>query len=110
MSEHNIIAHAVIHTREPEATVADIVEFFNSHDYDYSSMGVAAFGPICLDKKSDQYGYVTTTPKEHWGNFPLLPKLLAGIKRQKAGMKIAFDTDVNVVALFENLRTQGGSA
>ena len=70
-------------------------------------MGVAAFGPICLDKKSDLYGYVTTTPKPQWGNYPLLPKLKAGIKNLKPGMKIAFDTDVNVVALFESLRVGG---
>jgi fructokinase len=44
-------------------------------------MGVAAFGPLCLDKNSDQYGYVTTTPKEAWKNFPLLKRLIDGIKR-----------------------------
>ena len=46
---------------------------------------------------------MTTTPKEGWANFPLLNRLLEGVKRQKQGMKIAFDTDVNVVALFESL-------
>ena len=67
-------------------------------------MGVAAFGPLCLDKSSEKYGYVTTTPKEHWADFPLLTKLKEGIQRNAAGMKIAFDTDVNCVALFEKLR------
>jgi fructokinase len=71
-------------------------------------MGVAAFGPICLDKASEQYGYVTTTPKEGCKNFPILKRLKDGIKKQKAGMKIAFDTDVNVVALFESLNRVGG--
>jgi fructokinase len=110
VSSHNVIASEVIHTREPDATVADICAFFNKYEYTYSSMGVAAFGPICLDKKDSLYGYVTTTPKEHWGNYPLLPNLLKGIKNQAPGMKIAFDTDVNVVALFENIRTGGGKS
>ncbi len=80
-SEHNIIASAVIHTRDPESTVAEICAFLNSHEYEYSSMGVAAFGPICLDKSSEQYGFVTTTPKEGWKNFPILPRLKAGVNK-----------------------------
>lgn len=109
VTEHSVIASEVIHTRDPESTVKDICKFFNDHsDYEYSSMGVAAFGPICLDKSSPHYGYVTTTPKEHWANYPLLPKLKEGIKRQRPDIKIQFDTDVNCVALFEKLRGHTG--
>lgn len=105
MDEHSVIASQVIETRDPDSTVKDICKFFNDHgDYEYSSMGVAAFGPICLDKSSELYGYVTTTPKEHWANYPLLPNLKAGIKKIKSEAKIVFDTDVNCVALFEKLR------
>ncbi len=89
VDETSVIKSEVIQTRDPESTVKDICKFFNDHsEYEYTSMGVAAFGPICLDKTSPQYGYVTTTPKEHWANYPLLPKLLEGIKRQKPGMKV----------------------
>lgn len=102
VSEHKVIASEVIPTVHPKETVKSICAFFNSFDYEYSSMGVAAFGPICLDKSSEKYGYVTTTPKEHWDNFPLLPSLLAGINR-KAFKQAVFDTDVNVVALFSHL-------
>lgn len=30
------------------------------------SMGIAAFGPMCLDKTSKSYGNITTTPKIAW--------------------------------------------
>ena len=53
VKDHNIIASEVIHTVDPETTVAKICEWINSQDYDYTSLGVAAFGPICLDKSSD---------------------------------------------------------
>jgi fructokinase len=65
---------------------------------------VAAFGPICLDKTSKEYGNVTTTPKVAWKDFPLLNTLLDGIKNKKEGMTVAFETDVNAVALFEFLK------
>lgn len=64
---------------------------------------MGAFGPICLDKSSSEYGNVTTTPKAGWTHYPLLKTLLEGIKNKKEGMKVAFDTDVNAVALFEFL-------
>jgi fructokinase len=107
VNEHKIIQSAVIHTRDPESTVKEICDFLNQQEYEYSSMGVAAFGPICLDKSSTEYGYVTTTPKEGWKNFPLLPRLKESIKKLKKDAKIGFDTDVNCVALFENLNAGG---
>lgn len=63
----------------PKETVEQICGFINKFHYTYSSLGVAAFGPICLDKSSSMYGYVTSTPKEGWTNFPLLKSLLEGI-------------------------------
>ena len=31
-----------------------------------ASLGIAAFGPICLDKNDSQFGNITTTPKLAW--------------------------------------------
>jgi hypothetical protein len=31
-----------------------------------ATIGIAAFGPICLDRSSSQYGCITTTPKIAW--------------------------------------------
>ncbi len=67
---------------DPKETIKDICDFLNSEPhsaYQYSSLGIGAFGPICLDQSSDMYGYVTTTPKAGWGNFPLLKSFLHGI-------------------------------
>ena len=36
-----------------------------------------------------------------------MPTLIAGIKNKKAGLKIVFDTDVNIVASFENICSDG---
>lgn len=102
-----VIAHTSFLTSDdPIATVNEICNFLNSEPnqaYQYSSLGIAAFGPLCLDKSSDKYGFVTTTPKKGWGNFPLLKSFLNGIKNKRSDMKIAFDTDVNIVAAFEFL-------
>ncbi len=46
---------------------------------------------------------MTTTPKKGWANFPLLDTLIKGISNKAPQIKVAFDTDVNVVALFEAL-------
>jgi fructokinase len=54
-----------------------------------------------LNKKSETYGYVTTTPKEEWRHFPILKTILDGIKNKKDSIKVVFDTDVNVVAAYE---------
>ena len=35
------------------------------------SLGIAAFGPICLDDTSPKYGTITTTPKQGWADFPV---------------------------------------
>ena len=95
-----------IPTRSPAETIADILEFVNSLPYTYSSLGVAAFGPICLVKNSPKYGFVTTTPKPGWADTDLLKPLVLGIKNKAQDLKVAFDTDVNVVAQFE--AKQGG--
>jgi len=65
-----------------------------------ASLGIAAFGPMCLDKTSPQYGCITTTPKLAWQNFPVY-----SLFREDFGFidrdGLFIDTDVNVCALFE---------
>jgi len=72
-------------------------------------MGVAAFGPVCLDRSSPQYGSITTTPKLAWQNFPVLAKLSAGFAfdtSMERKSRVFFDTDVNVPAMFEYVQAQ----
>jgi len=93
----------VIKTSDPSRTVYKICKWINEQPEQFSSMGVAAFGPLCLDKSSTAYGSVTTTPKVAWQKFPLLKTLLAGIKEEKMtqDFRVVFDTDCNILAAFE---------
>lgn len=81
-------------TTDPIATVGQIVRFLRRHE-PFASLGVASFGPIDLDKTSDTYGFITTTPKPGWQNFDLL----GAFKEFRVPM--GFDTDVNAPALAE---------
>ena len=67
------------------------------------SLGVASFGPVCLDKTSPQYGNITSTPKQAWQNFPVLTRLVQGLgfDMEQRRQRVFFDTDVNVPAMFE---------
>ncbi len=72
------------------------------------SLGVASFGPICLDRTSSQYGSITSTPKQAWINFPVLEKFIKGFgfDTDTRRNRVFFDTDVNVPAMFEFVQAQ----
>ena len=83
-----IIEQVSIPTLSPEETIPKIIDYFK--DKDIVALGVACFGPIDLHKDSKTYGYITSTPKLKWQNYPLIPTL------QKAlSIPMGFDTDVN---------------
>ncbi len=81
-------------TEQPEKTIERIVEYFR--DKDVAAIGYGSFGPINIDAASPQYGYVTTTPKPGWSNYPVLPELKKAID-----VPFGWDTDVNAAALGE---------
>lgn len=81
-------------TLAPGETIPAIREFFTEHRI--AALGVAAFGPLDLNPSSATYGYITTTPKLKWRNYPLL-KALTG----DTGMPCDIDTDVNAAVLAE---------
>eukprot|EP00347_Sterkiella_histriomuscorum_P014476 403360730 len=97
----NLIHTHHVNTRVPSETMQDIMDYINSFDYTYSSVGIAAFGPIGLNQTSADYGYVTSTPKVEWQNFNLLETVLSGINKKTEDFVHTFDTDVNLVAKFE---------
>ncbi|RLK62483.1 ROK family protein [Atopobacter sp. AH10] len=86
----------VIPTRQPKETMAEVIAYFKKHE-PLEAIGIASFGPIEVDKTSDYYGYITTTPKAGWENYDLLSPL----KDAFPGTELAFDTDVNGAALGE---------
>lgn len=67
-----------------------------------ASLGIAAFGPLCLDETSKQYGHITSTPKLAWQNTPILQHFARRHQFDKGSRKknIFFDTDCNVCAKY----------
>ncbi|TFE26623.1 ROK family protein [Cohnella luojiensis] len=81
-------------TEQPEKTLGQVIAYFR--DKQVEAIGVGSFGPINIDKASPQYGYVTTTPKPGWANYPVLAEL-----KKALNVPFGWDTDVNAAALGE---------
>lgn len=79
-------------TRTPEETMPEMTAFFRAVD----ALGVGSFGPLDLRRDSPTYGFITSTPKLAWRNYPLLPRLLDG-----RDIPAAIDTDVNAAVIAE---------
>ena len=62
----------------------------------FGALGIASFGPVCLDKTSEIYGFITSTPKPNWSNTDVV-----GVYESWFNGPIGFDTDVNGAALAE---------
>lgn len=89
-----IIAAEQMPTETPETTIPNVLAFFRK--YELVSIGIGSFGPIDVDKMSDTYGNVTSTPKKGWGNFPFVKTI-----QEALGIPVGFHTDVNAAALGE---------
>lgn len=81
-------------TTTPEETLAKVFEFFDQ--FELTSIGIGSFGPIDVNKKSNTYGYVTTTPKVAWTNYNFL-----GAVKERYPIPVGWTTDVNAAALGE---------
>ncbi|WP_275983499.1 ROK family protein [Paenibacillus hamazuiensis] len=94
-SEHGEIFERVsFPTTTPEETMGQVAAFFR--DKAVEAIGIGSFGPVDLHRSSPTYGYITTTPKPHWGNYPILAEL-----QKHVNVPVGFDTDVNAAALGE---------
>ena len=81
-------------TETPDVTMPKMIAFFREHNID--ALGVGTFGPVDLNPESPTYGYITSTPKLAWRNYPLLEKLLDG-----QDIPAGIDTDVNAAIIAE---------
>ena len=81
-------------TLTPDVTMPKMIEFFRKHEID--ALGVGSFGPLDLNPESPTYGYITSTPKLAWKDYPLLEKLLDG-----RDIPAGIDTDVNAAIIAE---------
>jgi len=101
---HDIVKNKItIQTSEdPNETIGKVVKWFYDQELKINNkinfLGLACFGPICLNDKSEKYGYITSTPKVNWNNYNIVGEL----KKYFPEINIGFDTDVNGAALGES--------
>ena len=86
-------------TGAPEESIGRAIEFFrqNAQDEELAAIGVASFGPVDPDPRSETFGFVTTTPKPGWAHVDFVGPLRAAF-----GAPVGFDSDVNGAALGEH--------
>ena len=88
-----------IPTGNPDETIGAMVDFMLSGQKQHgelTSLGVASFGPIEIDRSKPNWGSIGDTPKPGWSDVSLVAPL------QKAfAVPIGLDTDVNAAALAE---------
>lgn len=89
-----IFEQVSIPTETPAITMPKIIEYFKDKNID--ALGVACFGPVCLDKEDEKYGYITSTPKLAWRDYNIVGALQAALN-----VPVGFDTDVNGSCLGE---------
>lgn len=89
-----IIEQVSIPTTTPEETIPKITAYFK--DKGIEALGIGAFGPVGVDPKADNYGYILETPKLAWRN----KDLLGGLKKE-LNVPMGIDTDVNGSCLGE---------
>ena len=89
-----ILDRVSIPTLTPAQTMPAMIEYFR--DKGISALGIGCFGPVDLNRASPTYGYITSTPKLAWQNYPIVHQF-----REALGIPVGFDTDVNAAALGE---------
>jgi fructokinase len=89
-----IIEKIQIPTTVPEETIPKVVSFFKR--YAIKALGIGSFGPIDVNRDSHTYGYITSTPKTAWKDYPLVKTMVDAFH-----VPVGFNTDVNAAALGE---------
>ena len=89
-----ILERMQVPTATPEETVPTMIEWFRAQKIE--ALGIGCFGPIDLNRKSETYGFITTTPKPNWGYFNMV-----GAFEEDLRVPVGFDTDVNASVLGE---------
>jgi len=94
-----VIDRVVISTTSPTETIEQVVNYFEDIQLQHAlhGLGLASFGPIDLNPKSETYGFITSTPKLRWQYFDIKGEL-----EDALGITIPCDTDVNAAALAEH--------
>lgn len=92
----DIVEKVQFPTTTPYETIEKTVAFFKRFEQDLKGLAIGSFGPIDIDQNSPTYGYITSTPKPHWGNIDLVGNI-----SKHLNVPIYFTTDVNSSAYGE---------
>ncbi len=90
---HLLIEKVSIPTGKPAETLNEVRKYFLKNNV--STLGIASFGPVDLNRGSETYGYITTTPKPFWDYTDVLSYF------KDLDIPLGFDTDVNGACLGE---------
>lgn len=91
----NVQDRIEVPTTVPKETMGKVVEFFKKYSLD--AIGIGSFGPIDVNSDSPTYGYITSTPKTAWKDYPFVQEMKGAF-----GVPVGFNTDVNAAALGES--------
>ncbi|MEJ6347709.1 ROK family protein [Holzapfeliella sp. He02] len=97
-----VVKHGTIKTTTPEETMAQVFDFFDQYQDDIISFGIGSFGPIGVNEKLENYGYITDTPKVAWQNYNFI-----GDMKARYDVPMLWTTDVNVAAYGEHILGAG---
>ena len=84
-------------TTSPEETIQKAIDFFKAKEIDsgkIQAFGIGTFGPADVNPKSENFGWITNTPKDKWQQ----SDIITPIKNAFGDIPFAFDTDVNAAA------------
>ncbi len=82
-------------TTTPDETIGAVIDWLRARG-PIDAVGIASFGPLCLDRGADNWGYITGTTKPGWSHTDFAPRVARAL-----GVPVGFDTDVNGAALGE---------
>ena len=67
----NIVEMATFPTLDPDRTLGEIKAWLVARKEKLRGIGIATFGPINARPASNRFGFITSTPKEGWGQTDL---------------------------------------
>ncbi len=82
------------------ATLAAVAGWLDQakREQGFDALGIASFGPLCLDRDRAEFGRILDTPKAGWSGADVV-----GTLGGRLGVPVGFDTDVAGAALAEGL-------
>lgn len=89
-----ILERVSIPTTTPEETMKEVFAFFDQHQP--NAIGIGSFGPIDVNPLSETYGFITSTPKVAWQDYPFLNEM-----KKRYDIPFGWTTDVNAAAYGE---------